>query len=69
MILNASLFPPDPDADSISRQGIEDKLVEEYRNCHCFQQIKTELGGYTKFTVFKASKLPNLLHRTERIPS
>ncbi|XP_061524991.1 broad substrate specificity ATP-binding cassette transporter ABCG2 [Phycodurus eques] len=26
-----------------SRQGIEDKLVEEYRNCHDFKQTKAEL--------------------------
>nr|XP_046236071.1 broad substrate specificity ATP-binding cassette transporter ABCG2 isoform X2 [Scatophagus argus] len=33
----------DPDADSVSRRGIEDKLVEEYRACHYFKQTKLEL--------------------------
>ncbi|XP_039996684.1 broad substrate specificity ATP-binding cassette transporter ABCG2-like isoform X2 [Xiphias gladius] len=35
----------DPDSDSVlvSRRGIEDKLVEEYRNCHHYKQTKAEL--------------------------
>ncbi|XP_035531430.1 broad substrate specificity ATP-binding cassette transporter ABCG2-like [Morone saxatilis] len=40
-----SLDSEDPDSDSVSlsRQGIEDKLVEEYRNCHYYKQTKAEL--------------------------
>lgn len=38
---------PDPDSSSdsvsMSRRGIEDKLVEEYRNCSYFKQTKAEL--------------------------
>ncbi|XP_049923959.1 broad substrate specificity ATP-binding cassette transporter ABCG2-like [Epinephelus moara] len=36
---------PEPDSDtvSMSRRGIEDKLVEEYRNCHNYKQTKAEL--------------------------
>lgn len=46
-IVNASFFPPEPDSDSvsISRRGIEEKLVEEYKNCNYFKQTKAELGG------------------------
>ncbi|KAI3375501.1 hypothetical protein L3Q82_003831 [Scortum barcoo] len=35
----------DPDSDSVStsKRGIEDKLVEEYRNSHYFKQTKAEL--------------------------
>ncbi|XP_027143370.1 ATP-binding cassette sub-family G member 2-like isoform X2 [Larimichthys crocea] len=33
----------DVDSSSISRQGIEEKLIEEYRNCHYFKETKTEL--------------------------
>ncbi|XP_060887646.1 broad substrate specificity ATP-binding cassette transporter ABCG2 [Labrus mixtus] len=35
----------DPESDSAvtSRRGIEDKLVEEYRNSHYFQQTKAEM--------------------------
>ncbi|XP_042368219.1 LOW QUALITY PROTEIN: broad substrate specificity ATP-binding cassette transporter ABCG2-like [Plectropomus leopardus] len=34
---------PDSDSVSMSRRGIEDKLVEEYRNCHYYKQTKAEL--------------------------
>lgn len=36
---------PDPGSDSVSmsRRGIEDKLVEEYQNCSYFKQTKAEL--------------------------
>ncbi|XP_041841126.1 broad substrate specificity ATP-binding cassette transporter ABCG2 [Melanotaenia boesemani] len=36
---------PRPDADSVSmsRRGIEDKLVEEYRNCQNYKETKAEL--------------------------
>ncbi|XP_023122126.2 broad substrate specificity ATP-binding cassette transporter ABCG2-like isoform X2 [Amphiprion ocellaris] len=34
---------PDPDSISMSRRGIEDKLVEEYRSCSYFNQTKAEL--------------------------
>lgn len=34
---------PDPDSVSLSRRGIEDKLVEEYRNCSYYKQTKAEL--------------------------
>lgn len=44
------LFCPDsvPDSDtvSMSRRGIEDKLVEEYRNCHYYKETQAELGEY-----------------------
>ncbi|CAG5929446.1 unnamed protein product [Menidia menidia] len=33
----------DADSVSLSRRGIEDKLVEEYRNCQYFKQTKAEL--------------------------
>lgn len=33
----------DPDSISLSRRGIEDKLVEEYRSCSYFKQTKAEL--------------------------
>ncbi|XP_051249520.1 broad substrate specificity ATP-binding cassette transporter ABCG2-like [Dicentrarchus labrax] len=42
-----SLDSKDPDLDSdsvsLSRRGIEDKLVEEYRNCSYYKQTKAEL--------------------------
>lgn len=50
MFIDLFLFPDaDPDSDSVSmsRRGIEDKLVEEYRNCYCYNQTKAELGRYT----------------------
>ncbi|KAK2863291.1 hypothetical protein Q5P01_002824 [Channa striata] len=34
---------PDADAVSMSRRGIEDKLVEEYRNFHHYKETKAEL--------------------------
>ncbi|XP_069028317.1 broad substrate specificity ATP-binding cassette transporter ABCG2-like [Embiotoca jacksoni] len=34
---------PDSSALSMSRRGIEDKLVEEYKNCHDFKQTKADL--------------------------
>uniref|UniRef100_A0A7N8XFN1 Broad substrate specificity ATP-binding cassette transporter ABCG2-like n=1 Tax=Mastacembelus armatus TaxID=205130 RepID=A0A7N8XFN1_9TELE len=34
---------PDSDSVSMSRRGIEDKLVEEYRNCQYYKQTKAEL--------------------------
>uniref|UniRef100_A0A7N6B974 ABC transporter domain-containing protein n=1 Tax=Anabas testudineus TaxID=64144 RepID=A0A7N6B974_ANATE len=34
---------PDSDSVSISRRGIEDKLVEEYINCYHYKQTKAEL--------------------------
>lgn len=34
---------PEPDSISMSRRGIEDKLVEEYRSCSYFKQTKAEL--------------------------
>ncbi|XP_040887579.1 broad substrate specificity ATP-binding cassette transporter ABCG2-like [Toxotes jaculatrix] len=40
---NADREDPDPDSVSLSRRGIEDKLVEEYRNCHYYKQTKAEL--------------------------
>lgn len=41
--------PVDPDSDSVSvsRQKIEDRLVEEYRNCSYYKQTKAELGTFT----------------------
>ncbi|XP_061565393.1 broad substrate specificity ATP-binding cassette transporter ABCG2 [Cololabis saira] len=33
----------DPDSVSLSRRGIEEKLVEEYRNSHDYKQTKAEL--------------------------
>ncbi|KAM9335198.1 broad substrate specificity ATP-binding cassette transporter ABCG2-like [Symphorus nematophorus] len=33
----------DSDSVSMSRRGIEEKLVEEYRNCHYYKQTKAEL--------------------------
>jgi len=47
---------PDADSVSLSRRGIEDKLVEEYRNCQFFKQTKAELGKYKKVSVL-GSKL------------
>uniref|UniRef100_A0A3Q1GVL8 ATP-binding cassette, sub-family G (WHITE), member 2a n=1 Tax=Acanthochromis polyacanthus TaxID=80966 RepID=A0A3Q1GVL8_9TELE len=44
---NADKDDPDPELDpdsiSLSRRGIEDKLVEEYRNCSYYKQTKAEL--------------------------
>lgn len=34
---------PDSEATSSSKQGIEDKLVEEYKNCSYYKQTKAEL--------------------------
>ncbi|XP_036968904.1 broad substrate specificity ATP-binding cassette transporter ABCG2-like [Acanthopagrus latus] len=34
----------DPESVLNSKRGIEDKLVEEYRNCHFYRQTKAELG-------------------------
>ncbi|XP_067379750.1 broad substrate specificity ATP-binding cassette transporter ABCG2 isoform X2 [Channa argus] len=34
---------PDSDSVSMSRRGIEDKLVEEYKNCHYYRENKAEL--------------------------
>uniref|UniRef100_UPI0009B3C176 ATP-binding cassette sub-family G member 2-like n=1 Tax=Monopterus albus TaxID=43700 RepID=UPI0009B3C176 len=41
----SSIDIEDPDSDTLSksRQGIENKLVEEYRNCHYYKQTKAEL--------------------------
>lgn len=41
---------PDSDSVSMSRRGIEDKLVEEYRNCHYYKQTKADLGKYKTIT-------------------
>lgn len=40
----------DLDAVSASRQRIEDKLVEEYRNCEYYRQTKAELGTSRRTT-------------------
>lgn len=37
------VLDPDSDSVSVSKRGIEDKLVEEYRNSHYFKQTKAEL--------------------------
>lgn len=37
-------YKSDPDDQSISRQGIEDKLLEAYRSCPYFTQTQQELG-------------------------
>ncbi|XP_044039884.1 broad substrate specificity ATP-binding cassette transporter ABCG2-like isoform X3 [Siniperca chuatsi] len=42
-VLNTRFFHPDSDSVSMSRRGIEAKLVEEYRNCDYFKQTKAEL--------------------------
>uniref|UniRef100_UPI003AAC897C broad substrate specificity ATP-binding cassette transporter ABCG2-like n=1 Tax=Centroberyx gerrardi TaxID=166262 RepID=UPI003AAC897C len=34
---------PDPDSVSTSRQGIEERLVQEYKSCSHYKQTKTEL--------------------------
>lgn len=41
------VHPADPDSDSVlmSRERIEDKLVEEYKTCIHFKETKEELGG------------------------
>lgn len=36
----------DPDSVSMSRKGIEDKLVEEYRSSQHYRQTKAELGQF-----------------------
>lgn len=40
----------DLDTVSASRQRIEDKLVEEYRNCAYYKQTKEELGASSRTT-------------------
>ncbi|KAG7215208.1 hypothetical protein INR49_022707 [Caranx melampygus] len=40
---NADREGADSDAVTMSRRGIEEKLVEEYRNCHYYKQTKAEL--------------------------
>ncbi|XP_059211408.1 broad substrate specificity ATP-binding cassette transporter ABCG2-like isoform X2 [Centropristis striata] len=51
---------PDSDTVSLSRRGIEDKLVEEYRNCHYYKQTKAELEriiqGKESTTVTRTSR-------------
>ncbi|XP_071315654.1 broad substrate specificity ATP-binding cassette transporter ABCG2 [Trachinotus anak] len=44
-VIYSNMDREDLDSDSVSksRQGIEEKLVEEYRNCHYYKQTKTEL--------------------------
>lgn len=39
---------PDSESMSKSRRGIEEKLVEEYRNGQHFKETKAELGGCQK---------------------
>lgn len=43
VISNMDREDPDSDAVLASKRGIEDKLVEEYRNCYYFRQTKSEL--------------------------
>lgn len=38
----------DAESMSKSRKGIEDNLVEEYRNCQYYKQTKDELGGFKR---------------------
>lgn len=47
---DGALFPATDDSDTVSasRQRIEDKLVEEYRNCAYYKQTKEELGRFCK---------------------
>ncbi|XP_018537423.1 broad substrate specificity ATP-binding cassette transporter ABCG2 [Lates calcarifer] len=40
---NMEDLDPDSDSVSVSKRGIEDKLVEEYRNCNYYKQTKAEL--------------------------
>lgn len=66
-ILNTPSSLPDPESVLKSKRGIEDKLVEEYRNCHHYRQTKAELGTYddevTEF-ISSVSNLQNLLQQT-----
>ncbi|XP_029027566.1 broad substrate specificity ATP-binding cassette transporter ABCG2-like [Betta splendens] len=41
--MDSEELDPESDSISMSRRGIEDKLVEEYRNCHYYKQTKAEL--------------------------
>lgn len=51
---------PDPESVLGSKRGIEDKLVEEYRNCHYYRQTKAELGTYNDKVTEFISSVPNL---------
>ncbi|XP_022616861.1 ATP-binding cassette sub-family G member 2-like [Seriola dumerili] len=44
-VIYSSVDREDPDSDSVSmsRRGIEEKLVEEYRSCQYYKQTKAEL--------------------------
>lgn len=56
-------FPPqNPEVQSISRQGIEDKLVEEYRRCPYFTQTQQQLG--TNFLSGETENVPLTLTPT-----
>ena len=50
---------PDPESVLNSKRGIEDKLVEEYRNCHFYRQTKAELGMYEDEVTELNSLVPN----------
>ncbi|XP_056224341.1 broad substrate specificity ATP-binding cassette transporter ABCG2 [Seriola aureovittata] len=42
-VINSSVDREDSDSVSMSRRGIEEKLVEEYRSCQHYKQTKAEL--------------------------
>lgn len=60
--LSLRFFPEmnDLDAVSASRQRIEDKLVEEYRNCAYYRRTKEELGE-SNWTTLASSVGLNLI--------
>uniref|UniRef100_A0A8C6KB40 ATP-binding cassette, sub-family G (WHITE), member 2a n=1 Tax=Nothobranchius furzeri TaxID=105023 RepID=A0A8C6KB40_NOTFU len=54
----------DSDSTSTSRKGIEDKLLEEYRNSHHYRQTKAELGGCRRKQTAKFSPSRTITYNT-----